>query len=303
METNQAVIFTKPLHHLGIDLTPKQLDQAVRSFFTEKGFGFLLSRPLTGADLAARDAIKEHYLMYSRAACADTVEITTAGKEKFEAAFGKTWDDEMAAGHIMTTKRLLAEKGLDVHGLFDRWNRQFTARKTAKLQDGMIMAWMNDLEAYCINAFYPAMEANFYNPLTQIDYHVVEFDPAQVSWERFRRNVLGSTDASKADPDSFRGQLYAEYKVDFPGRDNFVHGSAGPLEGFVERVIHEPDFLMPDNPVGRYLAGKGVTIESFKKWKAGQSLSAIGELFDATEEKDTGEVLAILEGVSFATSG
>ena len=42
------------------------------------------------------------------------------------------------------------------------------------------------------------MEYIFYHSDTRIDYHVVEFDPAQVSWEQFRRNMLGETDASKA---------------------------------------------------------------------------------------------------------
>ena len=161
------------------------------------------------------------------------------------------------------------------------------------------MAYLEELDCYCINAFYPAMEDNFNNTETLIDYYVLEFDSETVSWEQFRKNILGSTDASKADPESFRGQLYSEYKVDFPGRDNFVHGSAGPLEGFVERAIHEVDFNMATNPIGEYLQGRGVTIDSFTGWKTSQSLSVIGEIFDATEEKNTDDIIDTLNGVKF----
>lgn len=299
MSVNQAVVFTKPVHHLRIDLSPERLDELARIFFEAKGFRFIHSKRVTGSELARREVIRQHYLMYSKAACADSVEVADAGKTKFEAAFGKSWEDEVAAGKIMPTIQLLESKGIDVHQLFNRWNGLFGAGKTAKLQDGVIMAYLEDLDAYCINAFYPSMEANFYNPKTEIHYHVVEFDPAQVSWKAFRRNVLGSTNASNAVPGSFRGQLYAEYPVEFPGRDNFVHGSAGPFEGLVERAIHEAGFNMPTNPVGEYLAGRGVAPESFATWKSRQSITAIGNLFDATEEKNTGEIFQTLEKIDW----
>ena len=303
MSINQAVVFTKPMHHLGIELSPAQLDERARAYLEGNGLKVVSSRKVTGGELASREAIKQHYLMYSEASCSDSIDelgVSDEGKAKFESAFGKGWEHETATGRLVPTQQLLKSKGIDVHQLFELWNEQFAARKTAKIQDGIIMAYLEGLDCYCINAFFPAMEANFNHPATSIDYYVVEFDPAQVSWERFRKNVLGSTDASKADPQSFRGRLYAEYPVEFPGRDNFVHGSAGPLEGLVERAIHEPGFELAANPVGQYLAGRGVTLEGFNAWKSAQTLSALGELFDATEEKDTTEALRLLDAVEFA---
>lgn len=300
MSVNQAVVFTKPVHHLGTDLTPSMLDGRARSFFEDKGFRVVSSRKITGPELAERDVIKQHYLMYSKAACSVTVSglhVSDEGMAAFESAFGKTWDHEVSTGRVITTATLLKEKGINVHQLFDLWNAQFAARKTAKIQDGLLMAFLDELDCYCINAFYPAMEDNFNHPATQIDYYVLEFDPEVVSWEQFRKNILGSTDAGKADPESFRGRLYAEYNVKFPGRDNFVHGSAGPFEGFVERAIHEADFNMNTNPVGAYLEGRGVSLKSFADWKASQSVSALGALFDATEEKNTDEIFQTLESV------
>ena len=300
MSINQAVVFTKPVHHLGLDLAPEKLDALARAYFESHGFTLTQRRAVPGPELAAREVIRQHYLIYSTAVYADPLNVSEAGKEKFAVAFGQSWDDEVAAGKILPLAALLATKGIDAHQLFTYWNDLFTARKTAKLQDGVIMAYVPELDAYCVNAFYPSMEANFYHPDTEISYYVMEFDPGRTSWVDFRKTVLGATNASNAVHESLRGQLYSEYPVDYPGRDNFAHGSAGPFEAFVERAVHETDFDMASNPIGAFLAERGLTLESFAEWKAAQSITELGDLFDATEEKDTDEVLGILEAVSWS---
>jgi hypothetical protein len=296
MSINQAVVFTKPLHHIDIDLTPEQLNHRAHEFLAASGFEIVYCKKVTGPELADREIIRQHYLMYSKASYGD-FSITDEGRKKFQAAFGKEWDAEVRARRIMGNPQLLEAKAIDVDELFRRWN----AAPVQKVQAGLLMAPLDGLDCYCINAFYPAMESNFYNPKTCINYYVVEFDPAQVSWQRFRKQVLGATNAAKADPESFRGQLYAKYKVEFPGRDNFVHGSAGPLEGLVERSIHEFDFDMATNPVGKYLLNLGVTLERFKEWKARKSIAELGAFFDATEEKNTDEIFAVVVSIIFRT--
>lgn len=299
MSINQAVVFTKPVHHLDMELTPEQLDEMARSFFESKGFSFVLHKQVTGPELVTADIIKQHYLMYSTAVCADQINISEEGKGRFEQFFGKSWAEEFNAGKILPTKELLQKKNVSVHQLFNRWNGLFGAGRTAKLQEGLIMGYLVDLDAYCINAFYPSMEANFYHPDTRIFYYVIEFDPERIPWKTFRKSILGSTNAMNALPESFRGQLYAEYPVPFPGRDNFVHGSAGPFEGFIERTIHEPGVEIASNPIGAFLSDKGITLDSFRHWKANQRISQLGNLFDETEEKNTDEVIRILEKISW----
>jgi hypothetical protein len=159
------------------------------------------------------------------------------------------------------------------------------------------MGFIEELGVYGINAFYPSLEAIFYHPETVIYYHVVEFDSSQTSWEVFRRNLLGTTNADTANPESIRGKLYGDHPVEFPGRDNYVHGSAGPLEGFVERTIHEADLEITTNPVGAHLAEQGATLQSFSDWRKSQPLVILGTLFDETEEKNTDEILQILEKI------
>lgn len=301
---NQAVVFTKPVHHLGLPLMPEQLAERTRVFFEGKGFRIIYTKQVTGSDLAARDVIRQHYLMYSKGSCvgsAGELGVSNEGKVRFERAFGKGWDAEVAAGRILGNTALMEAKDIGSDELFNLWNARFSVGEAQKIQEGLLMVWLDELDCYCINAFYPTLEEFFYNPATEMTYYVVEFDPEEISWERFRRNILGATDASKADPESFRGQLYAAYgtALEYPGRDNFVHGSAGPLEGLVERTIHEPDFDMAANPVGRYLLERGVGLETFRNWKSNQPIAQLGELFDATEEKDTAEVLDLLAEIQF----
>ena len=294
MNVNQAVVFTKPVHHLGIDLNAEQLNQRVNGYFTGRGFSIVHSRDVTGTELAEGEIIRRHYRMYSEVSYGH-IGITTEGMEMFHEHFGKDWDTEVEGGRIMGNPQLLETKGIDVHQLFDLWY----ASDFRKVQAGVLMSWLEELECYCINAFYPAMEANFYHPDTRIGYCVMEFNPEETTWLRFRKEILGATNAAKAVPDSFRGQLYAEYKVDFPGRDNFVHGSAGPFEGLIERIIHEAGFEMSDNPVGRHLAPKGMTPKRLDEWKTSLTNAELGVLFDDTEEKNTDEVLPILDAVAW----
>lgn len=294
MSLNQAVIFTKPVHHLSADLSSEELNQRTVRFFEAKGFRFVLSRVVTGADLKARQIIRQHYMMYSAAACAEKLPVDAAAQERFEAFFHKPWKDELEAGRIVPMSRLLRRPGMDAQKLYAFWLDLCGRKQTCKLQAGLIMGFINELDAYGINAFYPSLEAIFYHPETVMHYHVVDFDSSTVSWKEFRRNVLGVTNAAKADPDSLRGKLYAEFPVAFPGRDNFVHGSAGPLEGLIERTVHETDFELTSSPVGAHFVERGVTLESFVRWKESQSIEALGNLFDETEEKNTDEVLQLL---------
>ncbi|HEY5653707.1 MAG TPA: hypothetical protein VIR63_04995 [Pontiella sp.] len=299
MSVNQAVLFTKPVHHLGIDLSPDALNELTRSFFESRGVQFILSKEVSGAELESRGIIREHYLMYSKASLAETIKVSDSGKQVFKETFGKSWNSELANGRILPTSRLLLESGLSKHKLYQLWSREFLSGHTVKLEDGIIVGYLSEFDVYCINAFYPAMEENFYHPNTRIYYHVVEFDSAQISWKTFRKNMLGETNASKAVLGSFRGQLYARYPVDFPGRDNFAHCSAGPLEALIERSIHEVDFDMNTNPIGCFLLERGVDLAYFKAWKENQPIKAIGALFDQTEEKNTDEVVQILSALSW----
>ena len=299
MKSNQAVLFTKPLHHLAIDLLPEELQQRTITHFEEAGFSVVFQKQVSGPELACRDVIRQHYRIYSEAACAKSLSVSEAAKQRFEDRFKRSWDAEAAAGRILPTDQLLQSRGIDSCRLFEFWNRESSAHRTEKLEDGFVMAWIAEMDAYCVNAFYLSMEENLYHEDTRIGYFVMEFDPRQTSWEDFRKKVLGSTNASAADPDSLRGRLYAEFPIKYPGRDNFVHGSAGPLEGLIERSIHEEDLQLETNPVGAALAERGISLLMLNRWRTAQPVSVLSKWFDRTEERDTDVVTLLLEEMDF----
>ena len=100
MAINQAVIFTKPIHHLELELAPDKLNSLARIFFEQHEFSFVYSKEVSGKELAERSVIKQHYLMYSTAACADQFDVSAEAKSRFKLAFGKTWDEELNGGKI-----------------------------------------------------------------------------------------------------------------------------------------------------------------------------------------------------------
>ncbi len=301
MAINQAVVFTKPLHHLGIDLTPEHLGEQVCSFLKKKGFHLCIFRTVSGMELQERGVMDQHYYIYSTAAIAmsmDQVAVSEEGCKLFQAIFGKTWNEEVQSGRILPTAELLSSRRIDSQKLSALWDIEFEAGKAFKLQSGIVLAWLDKLEAYCINGFYSAMVEKFHYPGNTMHYYVVEFDSNDVSWKCFRKNVLGSTNCSAANPESFRGRMYKDWPVANPTADNFVHGSAGPLEGFAERVVHEVDIEPATSPIGAYLQMRGVSPEAFQSWKKALPIIQLAELFDLTEEKNSNEITATLDTIN-----
>lgn len=302
MAINQAVIFTKPTHHLPFSITADALRDRVEAFLLDRGFYIRLQRCVDGPTLSAQGTMDQHYIVYSKAVRLDTLDtlvMSEAGLARFEERFGASWEDEKAAGRLMTTNQLLAQKGLAITDLLNAWEEQLAAGQTLKVQSGLIIGYIEAFDAYVINGFYPAMAERFHHAENLMHYFVVEFDSADCSWESFRKEVLGVTNSSKASPTSLRGQLYADFPVELPGSDNFVHGSAGPLEGFAERLVHEEEVGLATSPIGVYLQRRGVSAVTFRAWSARKPIVELAALFDLTEEKNSDEIIPILDAIDF----
>ena len=74
-----------------------------------------------------------------------------------------------------------------------------------------------------------------------MQYYVVEFDPAKLSWADFRGKVLGPTDPAQAPEGSLRATILKDWKtlgLEYQPNvgDNGVHASASPFEGLAERM-------------------------------------------------------------------
>ena len=301
MAINQAVIFTKPIYHLPFSITPDALRDRVEAFLLDHGFYIRSERCVDGETLCAHGTMDQHYIVYSKAVRLDTLDtlvMSKTGLTRFEERFGASWEDEKAAGRLMTTNHLIAQKGLAITDLLNAWEQQLAAGQTLKVQSGLIIGFVEAFDAYVINGFYPAMAERFHHAENRMHYFLVEFDSADCSWKSFRKEVLGVTNSSKASPTSLRGQLYADFPVELPGSDNFVHGSAGPLEGFAGG-LHEDEVGLATSPIGVYLQRRGVSAATFRAWSARKPIVELAALFDLTEEKNSDEIIPILDTIDF----
>jgi hypothetical protein len=153
------------------------------------------------------------------------------------------------------------------------------------------------MDTYIINGFYPKMVDQFHAQEYTMDYFVIEFDTQVCDWQRFRQDILGKTNCAQAVESSLRATLHHEFPQQRPGSDNFVHGSAGPLEGFIERIVHEGAPSLATSPVGVYLMKRGIQLENFIAWRRSQTTTELAALFDLTEEINTDQLSHFLDQI------
>lgn len=302
MAINQAVLFSKPLWHTNLSLMDDELDAFVRSFFKEKGFYFRTTKKVHGSYLKNNNIIDQHYIIYSNAAKSISVEdisITKEGKNLFQRIYKKSWSDEIKEKRILTVQDLVLLKNISFNDISVLWNKNIKDHPVYKIDSGLLMKFSDEIDAYLINGFYCDMAQNFYNPIYNMNYYIIEFESNDISWFDFRKKILGSTNCSKADQNSFRGMMFKNFPVLNPGGDNFVHGSAGPFEGMIERLKHENEFCFSTNPLGVYLQMRNVDSDLFERWLNRQSIQNLSKIFDQTEEKNSDVVIKFLDSIKF----
>lgn len=297
---NQAVIFTKPLNHISTNLTSIELNHAVTNFFQDKGFVFKKTKQVSSKEIILNNIIDRHYLIYSYACRIDSIskiQLTNKGELKFKSAFGISWDKEIDNRRLLSLENLQKKQQLTSLDISRIWNKHASKNGIVKVQPGLLLCFDSSINAYIINGFYPIMADRFSHKDYTMNYYVVEFDSSNCSWSNFRKVLLGSTDCRKANKKSFRGKLYSEYLIDNPTSNNFIHGSAGPLEGLIERIIHEKDLNYINNPIGKYLNDINISFENFKEYYKRLSINNLSSLFDSTEEKNSEDIFLLLNNI------
>lgn len=126
---------------------------------------------------------------------------------------------------------------------------------------------------------------------------------SKLSWDAFRTDFVGATNASKAAPTSLRGILFANYaayglKAQPEGSDNGFHVSASPLESLHERMIWILDGALPKkDPLLRCLAAEGCADEQLIRYLCGNPSYPQDDgtpIFDIVEHKDTSETAFLI---------
>lgn len=285
-----AFVFTKP--HAN---TPA-VREAVSAKFKSVGIKIVSEGDMDGPTIDAKKYIDQHYYAIASKATLLKPSELNVPKEKFSAQFSEEWDAALEAGRLVNAMDALEKFGVDVPTLNAAWVEAQAAKKLVKLGGGFYcgLVTVGEQQLYVLNAFFMTMRQKFTSADATLHYYVVEFDPAKLSWAKFRGEVLGPTDPANAPADSLRGTLHSDWeKLGLEAApnttDNGVHASASPFEGLAERM-NWLGRAAKDDIFGKKLLKAGVSEAMIKAWSVDPQVNLgdgkKGSIFDQLEDLD-----------------
>lgn len=251
---------------------------------------------MDGPTIDAKKYIDQHYYAIASKATLLKPSELNVPKEKFSAQFSEEWDAALEAGRLVNAMDALEKFGVDVPTLNAAWVEAQAAKKLVKLGGGFYcgLVTVGEQQLYVLNAFFMTMRQKFTSADATLHYYVVEFDPAKLSWAKFRGEVLGPTDPANAPADSLRGTLHSDWeKLGLEAApnttDNGVHASASPFEGLAERM-NWLGRAAKDDIFGKKLLKAGVSEAMIKAWSVDPQVNLgdgkKGSIFDQLEDLD-----------------
>jgi nucleoside diphosphate kinase len=284
---NRALVFIKP--HAVTDKTISFVEE----FLSQHRIQLSEARRITAKQIGKQGIVDKHYFAIARTAVfskPEDYEMGAGAKSKFADAFGIGWDAALEKGKILNSvdaqERLGNISGIELNEL---WKQ---ARQT-KLAPGLYAGYFEEQDFYVINGFYPGQREVFTTAGAEVVLYEAEFDPAQVSWEQFRGQIIGATDPAKAVEGSLRNLLLERYtELGQTARPemsrNGVHASAGPLEGLRERMVWLGT-KVHKTPFAAALLERGMTRERLDELLENPVIQLDGQsgpVFDLTEDSD-----------------
>lgn len=300
---NQAFVFIKP--HAVTD----QVKELVKKGLEAKGCKVCSEGTLTSEVIDEKKLIDQHYYAIASKATILKPDQLNVPADKFQEQFGLSWEDALKGGRVFNAMDGCADLGITADEMDTQWGICKKAKKLIKFGGGFYCGLI-EIEgkepAYVFNGFFMSMRSKFTAP--GLYYFTVEFDPATLSWEAFRGQVLGPTDPAEAPADSMRGLILADWKnlglaAEPNVGDNGVHASASPFEGFAERN-NWLEVKLEDDAFGRAMKEGGIPEEWIKAGTVDPQVpgakegGAKGSLFDAVEDMDAQDCLNKLKELS-----
>ena len=159
--SNAAFVFVKP--HANTDATRA----LVKETLAAKGITIVSEGTITSEDIDSKKYIDQHYYaIASKATILKPSELVIPG-DKFEAAFGLTWDAAMATGNVHNALDACAVLGIDANTLDAEWAKAKKAGKVVKFGGGFYRGLVEvegKTPIYCFNAFFMSMRSKFTAP-------------------------------------------------------------------------------------------------------------------------------------------
>jgi nucleoside diphosphate kinase len=290
---NSAFVFIKP--HANTPAT----QALVREKLHSAGIVILSEQEIAGSVIDDKKLIDQHYYAIASKATILTPMDIAVPRDKFEEAFGESWDKVLEEGRACNAMEATKQFQCTAHELDEAWRKAKVTKFGGGFYCGLME--MNSKKLYVFNAFFMAMRSKFVGD-TSIYYFEVQWPANKLSWSDFRGKLLGPTDPAKAPEGSLRNEILKRYKdlglTAEPNQgDNGVHASASPFEGLAER-INWLGKSVEDDMYGKALLDSGFSKDTIQAWsvdpRVKQPDGSEGSVFDALEDTDAAECVAKL---------
>mmetsp|Transcript_64637 Transcript_64637/g.127789 ORF Transcript_64637/g.127789 Transcript_64637/m.127789 type:complete len:639 (+) Transcript_64637:93-2009(+) len=297
LRKNSAFVFIKP--HAVTD----KVKQLARKGLEGRGIKILKEGSLPGTVIDKKRLIDQHYYAIASKATILKPSQLNVPADKFQSAFGLTWEEALTSGKVFNAMDGCQELGIDADGMNAAWAKAKDAGKLVKFGGGFYCGLVEvegKAPVYIFNGFFMSMRSKFTKPGTEIYYYVVEWESKTLSWADFRGQVLGPTDPADAPKTSLRGQILERWQeLGLAAKpnvgDNGMHASASPFEAFAERNNWLGVPIKKDG-FGASLLATGLSEDLIKEWSVDPQVvkedsGKKGSIFDQLEDLDSKDCL------------
>ena len=225
--------------------------------------------------------------------------LTPTAFIRFQKKFKITWADALADGVVFNAVDATIVLEINYASLNEAWVNCINNGNMVKFGRGCYCGLINTIPdrpaVFCINGFYMHMRAQYIAPGASIHYFSVQWEDDLMSWESFRRRVIGSANPFLAHAGSLRSIIALEWKElnlsSEPNMENNgIHGSASAFEAFVERWIWLNDSIESD-PFACKLLDAGIPKKMLHDWVLNATIAG-KPIFDHMENKGTEECVS-----------
>lgn len=285
---NQALAFIKP--HV---VQNGKVVALIEDFFDDAGIAMVARRTWSAAEMRASGVVDRHYAANARTGtCLDAARLPVdeAARSEFAAIFELRWETALKSGCVVSGQVAQEHLGISAEELNGLW-ANYGAHKIA---GGIYVSYFTDEKLYVLNGFYPSMREIFTAEGASILVLLLDFSPEQLSWKRFRDEIIGITNPAAADEASIRGLLFDQQKklgITVTYRENVIHASASAFEALGEKALWMPELPLSRDPLWQALEGSGLTFERLRTWREENPLVTLdghtATLLDLLENLDT----------------
>lgn len=297
MSTNAALLFLKPNV-----ADNEKVRQLVKKELKLRKIDLIDEGEVSAETIEKNGLIDNHYYAIANKAVHLKPHQLPVPEDKFENKFHISWKEALKNGLCLNGQDAMKKMGLSAGALNEKWG---AARKdSVKFGGGFYCAKIDGY--YVFNGFFMQMREQYIAKGKMIYYFKVEWSPSEVSWKKFREDVLGVTDPSNASFYSIRGIIYKQWKeLGLPQQPNTglnsIHGSASAFEALIERMNWCGDALESD-PFGKLLLDAGISKDFINKLKMDPRV-VIDEsgnesgFFDHVEDMDSAPTLDVAKDI------